>query len=451
MSHITKYPLIRLIIPMIVGMIGANYIYKYSDFYNSIFTLIPLIFTLIAAIVSAVKYSSKNGKLYFALSATIFCIILGFALENRSISKANKQYGERWTYELYKHNPYEIECAKDIQHKLHTAYHKHGLSGDAGSLVEAMTIGWKSELSKKTKNVFSRSGLSHVLALSGMHVSIIYVILQILLLGKITNLKWRLIANIITIIALWTFAFIAGMQPSLVRAVIMCSMMIIASCMGRKALSLNTLSFAAGIMLITEPLLLYHVGFQLSYAAVLGICVLGVPLCSRINDKEFIPGKSILQKIRERISESFISIVVISIACNIFTIPIVAYTFHQIPLLSVISNLMTTCLVTILMALAALWWLFIWCNPIHDILTSWLMSCSELINTIAEHISSLPIAVFTCRPTVMEVIMMYVIILFGTIFIRQRTSKSLIHLLITIILFSVYILIQSHLTPLLFH
>jgi len=433
-----RYPILRLIIPMLVGMIGA-FLYYDTTGYCLIFAVPALIIFALGAIISHIKGKS----LAFGILISLAFLTFGFGLANRSIDKANKEYGKEWKYELYKHSPFENTKALQVQEKLHNYCQEHGFSGEEGSIIEAMTIGWRQGLSKETKDCFSKAGLSHTLALSGFHITIVFIILHYLFLGKIISHKWRFISNAFVIATLWLYAFIAGMQPSLVRATTMCTLLVLSQALGQKALSINSCLLAATIMLIWEPLLLFHVGFLLSFSAVIGICTLGIPLCERFTKHPREAGEvpSAGKALSIKIFNYFKDIVVISLVCNIFTIPIVAYTFHQIPLLSIVSNLVATLLVSILIITSALWWSTIWCTPINNIVYIILHWTASSICGIAHTISSIPYSVYFCKPTLLECILMYGIITTLTLVIRKNTLHRMMAFFISIIVFCIVAII----------
>ena len=427
-----RHPILRLIIPMLIGMGGA-FLFHDTIVKHPIYLLSLLIILAIASFYCHVKNNVRSFIIFSSLAFMTF----GLNLTSRSISKAKEQYGDKWTYELHTNNPFQSTKALEVQKKLHDTYKEHDISGEEGSIIEAMTIGWRQGLTKETKDCFSKAGLSHTLALSGFHITIVFMLLHYIFLGKIVTHKWRIISNIFSVACLWAYAFMAGMQPSLVRATIMCSLIIFTQSLGRKVSTLNSCLITGVTMLIFEPLMLFHIGFQLSFAAVIGICTLGDTLCKRfkINTKDTSarPIKHYALKILNGAKD----IIIISLVCNIFTVPIVAYNFHQIPLLSIFSNLAATLLVTVLIITSAIWWSTLWCTPLLKIVYNILMWTSSTICTIAHTIASIPYSVYHCKPTILECIFMYGIIITLTLVIRKNSPHRLMAFLSAIILFCI--------------
>ncbi|MBO4664849.1 MAG: ComEC/Rec2 family competence protein [Bacteroidaceae bacterium] len=432
-----RYPILRLIIPMFIGMIGAFSVYEITG-YQPVILLVVLVVAVLCTVYSYIK----NHTRVFIITSTITFLTFGYELTSRSLDNAYHEYGKNWKYELYNHNPFASAKALDIQKKLHKKYSEHGLTGETGSIIEAMTIGWRQGLTKDTKDCFSKAGLSHTLALSGFHITIVFLLLHYIFLGRIVSHRWKIQSNVLSILCLWAYAFMAGMQPSLVRATIMCSLLVFTQSFGRRVTPLNSCLLTGMIMLIIEPLILFHLGFQLSFSAVIGICTLGDTLCRRfkINAPKHAPFiKTYTYKTLNAVKD----IAIISLVCNIFTIPIVAYTFHQIPLLSIVSNLMATMLVSALIILSAIWWATIWSASLSTFILAILQWTASAICTIAHTIASIPYSVYFCTPTLTECILMYGIILTMTLAIRKHTSHRLIALLIAIITYCLAVIIRK--------
>ena len=437
-----SYPILRLLIPMIIGMTGADLIYQ-TVHMSSHFTLLMVCVSL--ALLCIIHFHESDqphkSKSLFMPATLFFAFSFGFMLVTYALDHATQQYGGKWRRQIYHTNILCNNNAQNAQKKLHVIYHEHGLTGESGSIIEAMTIGRKTELTKATKAAFSRAGLSHILALSGFHISIVFFILQALFLGHIVTLRWRIISNALTLLCLWAYTFMAGMQPSLVRAVIMCTLLVLTSTSTHRVMSLNSCAIAAMIILIVNPLMLFHIGFQLSFTAVAGICLIGMPLCNKYANKSLshVAPHSIILAIAYKVYNAIMSIVIISTICNIFTLPLVAYYFHQIPRLSLISNLLTTILVSSLIVIAAIWWIFIWCTPICTVLTTLLIKIADIICFIAHYIANTTIAIYTWAPTFIDVLFLYAIILSSTFLYHHPTIKKAYTLLFSIILYCIFI------------
>ena len=191
------------------------------------------------------------------------------------------------------------------------------------SILAAMLLGDKGRLSETTKEKLNKAGVRHITAISGMHVAILGSLAMSFLLGVRTKRKNALIA---TIIFLVLFVVLTGLQASAVRAVIMGGLVLIGQYAGRQNVSLRGLAIAAAIMLAFNPLLTVDAGFQLSFLAVLGIILL-FPL---------------LQDILYKIPSNFglRDVMVITIAAQAFTLPVMMHTFGMISIVSPLTNLL---------------------------------------------------------------------------------------------------------------
>ncbi len=135
------------------------------------------------------------------------------------------------------------------------------------SVIAAMSLGEKTTLSRETKDLYSATGASHVLALSGLHLGILFSILFIALQRK----KAGILSQTLLLTSVWAYVVLTGMSPSIIRSATMLSVYSLVSLGHRHSLSLNTLAFAAVIMLIAHPLTLWDVGFQMSFLSVAAI------------------------------------------------------------------------------------------------------------------------------------------------------------------------------------
>ncbi len=307
------------------------------------------------------------------------------------------------------------------------AYHDAGLSAEEGALLEALTTGNKSNLPGDLKTHYSRSGLSHILALSGFHLAVIFAILSLLLYSLPLPYRWQWVKSLIIIACLWTFTLLADTPPSLVRAAVMCSIMSLSGCFGRPTLSVNSLTLAAFLMLGFNPLMLHDVGFQLSYISVLAICTVAVPCCRKSQEHlyERFQSKNILTRASLRILEYFTGVAIVSLVCTLATAPLVAYHFHTIPLLSVLANLLVCLLASVLLYAVVLWWMLSWCDGIRVMLTEALHGMASAMNTVAEWISSVSWAVVAWSPTILQLLLCYLLITSAIAFFYRHTATSL--------------------------
>ncbi len=207
----------------------------------------------------------------------------------------------------------------------------------AAALVLGVTEGIDTDL----QNAYAASGAMHVLAVSGLHVGIIYAIL-LFLLRPLSRFAWsRWVVFIISIVCLWSFAFVTGLSPSVLRAVTMFSFIALARPLGWRTNIYNTLAGSAFLLLLFNPYLIMSVGFQLSYLAVLGIVYLQRPLYD-------------LWEIENRVGDWTWQITCVSIAAQVSTFALGMLYFHQFPVYFLVSNLFVIPLSTLVLVIGVL-------------------------------------------------------------------------------------------------
>jgi len=217
---------------------------------------------------------------------------------------------------------------------------RDNLSPNLSPILEAMILGNDQKMNKETKSKLSTSGLSHVIAISGSHIVLFSAMLfeVLLFLGL-----WRKQALLGSILFTLFYVFLVGMPASGVRAGIMVGLLFLAQLISRQSFNLRTLVLAASIMLIFNPLLLkFDLGFQLSFMAVLGIILTG-PVFNKWLDVIF-RGK--LKWLQEIMAMTF--------SAQIFTLPLLIFSFGYFSLISLLSNIMVLPLTPLLMALGVL-------------------------------------------------------------------------------------------------
>lgn len=193
--------------------------------------------------------------------------------------------------------------------------------GQGQAVIAAMTLGDKRALSRDTKDVYSITGASHVLALSGLHLGIIYAMLT-LLFGR-----WRRawLAQTMTLVAVWTYVVVVGMGASVVRSAVMLTVYSLAVVARRDRTQVNTLSFAALCLLAVNPLCLWDIGFQMSFLSVLAILVCYRPLY------DVLP-------LRGKLAKALWGMAVVSLSAQMGAAPLVAYYFGRFPCYFLLVN-----------------------------------------------------------------------------------------------------------------
>jgi competence protein ComEC len=232
-----------------------------------------------------------------------------------------------------------------IKHKIIERLNEVDLSPDARAICAALITGFDDDIDREVLDAFSHSGTLHVLSVSGLHVGLIYLVLNYLLGVVDRNKKYKLAQFLFISLCLWFFALITGFSAPVLRSVIMFNLLGLGNLYFRnKSFNhINILAVSAFVLLIIHPLWIRDIGFLLSYSALFGILYFH-PKLSRLYE----PNSNFAKKIWES--------VVVSFSATITTLPITLFVFHQFPIWFALANLIVVPLsfVLLLMAFAAL-------------------------------------------------------------------------------------------------
>lgn len=209
------------------------------------------------------------------------------------------------------------------------------LSGKNLAIAKALILGDKSYLDQETRNSFGATGAMHVLAVSGMHIGIISQLL-LFIFQFFSQFIQRKSAVFSIVLLLWIYALLTGFSPSVVRAVFMFSVLMLAQEMGENFSAINTLFFTAFILALINPMVLYDIGFQLSYLAMLGIFTLYKPIAAWYSTKN-------------KLLNYFWQGSAVGFAAQAMTVPLTLYYFHQFPNYFALTNLGIMAISTIAM------------------------------------------------------------------------------------------------------
>ena len=206
---------------------------------------------------------------------------------------------------------------------------RSGLSDDEFGVAAAILLGYDDNLADEVRKNYVAAGSMHILCVSGMHVGIIYLLASFLL-GFLNRKKWQKTLKQVLLLALiWFYALIAGLSPSILRASLMISFVIIGEIIHRKGFIINSIAASAFILLCINPNNLFEIGFLLSYAAVMGIVVLQRPIYN-------------LLYIKNKLLDKVWQITTVTLAAQISTIPFTLFYFNQFTTYFWLSNLFMT-------------------------------------------------------------------------------------------------------------
>ncbi|GGG35914.1 competence protein ComEC [Croceivirga lutea] len=218
---------------------------------------------------------------------------------------------------------------------------KYNFSDDEFGVIQALLLGKRDEISDETYTNYQKAGAVHILAVSGLHIGILLFILQYVLTPLTYLPKGKQLRTLLVVIILWGFAFLAGLSPSVVRAVTMFSFIAYAMNLNRPTNTFNIIALSIFFILLLNPLFLFQVGFQMSYAAVIAIVWI-YPKLQRL----WYPKPLLIRKLWQLLSVSF--------AAQLGVLPLSLFYFHQFPALFFVSNLLIVPFLGIILGLGIL-------------------------------------------------------------------------------------------------
>jgi ComEC/Rec2-related protein len=248
------------------------------------------------------------------------------------------------------------------------------------SLLKAVCLGDRSDLSNDLKQAYSHAGAMHLLAVSGLHLGLIWWVLYHLFFWMTRLSGKEIYRSLVLIFLLWVFAFVSGFSSSVCRSACMFSLFTAGRLMDQRMQALNSILVSAFLLILIRPQIMLHVGFQLSYAAILGIVCL-------------FPVLRNLLRIKNRLLRRLWEASLVSFSAQVFTAPLVIYYFHQIPVYSIFTSLITIPLLSVLISLFVISVPFMLIGVGTTFFNYLLVKLAGLMNFLVEVMASLPGAV----------------------------------------------------------
>ena len=270
---------------------------------------------------------------------------MAFLQEGQFMVLNNEQnWMEKWFYQL------DRSLSKLFEEKL---------DPEAVGVAKALILGDRDHLDSEAVRSFGNAGAMHVLAVSGLHVGLILALL-IYFFGLFPKWISKYQATIFALIIIWFYALLTGFSPSVFRAVVMFSMLTVAKLSGKNYDALNVLFASALVILLFDPLLLFDLGFQLSYLAMLGILLL----------YQSILGFFYISNKRIRLIWEGTAV---ALAAQVFTLPLTLYCFHQFPNYFLLTNIGLMVLTNVILISGVLL-ITLQFVPLISSLLAWLLS-----------------------------------------------------------------------------
>ena len=293
---------------------------------------------------------------------------------------------------------------------------------DALGIAEALLIGYTNDLDKDLVQAYSNTGVVHIIAISGMHLALIYLML-VWIFKRIPLIKRSKIAQVVLILGcLWLFSLLTGAAASVLRAAVMFSCITIGKNFFKTSSIYNSLAASAFLMLCYNPYFLWDVGFQLSYLAVVGIIIFQRPIYNRFY-------------IKNKWMDKVWQLSAVSLAAQVLTFPVCIYYFHQFPTLFLLVNIIAVPLSSLILyveiALLALSWIPFLALVLGR-LTTWLL---WLMNSIIRYINEFSFAVWDkIAATVFSTWILYAVVIAFCSWLLNK-NKAAFHFGLTCLLF----------------
>lgn len=335
-----------------------------------------------------IKNSGNPGAFNYQRYAAFQGVFHSTFLKNKDWELLKGNTGGTFKKIIYAARAYILEALK-----------KSVSSGkDELGIAEALLIGYTNDLDKDLVQAYSNTGVVHIIAISGMHLALIYVLL-VWVFARIPVIRKSKGFQLFLVLAcLWIFSILTGASPSVLRAAVMFSFIATGNNFFNRATIYNSLAVSAFVLLCYNPYFLWAVGFQLSYLAVLGIVIFQKPVynCLYIKNKWL---------------DKPWQLVAVSTAAQILTFPVCIYYFHQFPNLFLIANLIAVPLSGIILYAEIILIAFAWL-PVAGVYAGKLVgSLVWLMNKLILWINGLPFAVWDGIPaTVLSTWLMYAVV-----------------------------------------
>ena len=277
---------------------------------------------------------------------------------------------------------------------------------DARAVVLAMTTGERSEISQRLRQSYSASGASHLLAVSGLHIGIVFMLINIVLLPLLLLRYGNVIRSVVAVVLIWVFVWLCGFSPSAVRAAIMFSLLQLSLSSVREYASVNILAGTAFVMLVFDSHLLFDISFELSFVAVAGIVLWAMPLYR-------------LCTTRLRVVNALVGVLIVGVTSTLATMPLVANTFSTVSLVGILINPIVIVLANVIV-LAGVLSLAV---PHVAVVAEW---AAEWQNSIVEWASILPYGHFEVELADWAMWMIYLLFALVTItlFLLPKRKKA---------------------------
>ena len=329
---------------------------------------------------------------------------------------------DKWQHIGYEPPNIFIKLSGQLRNYLLKSLQENGLTGRNYAVAAAILLGYDNLMDTELEQDFVSAGAMHILCVSGLHVGIIYLVFNFLFGFFKKNRSQQITKAIILLLLVWSYAMLTGLSPSVQRAAVMISIFIIGNALNRQRDAYNTLAASAFLLLLFNPLLIFNVGFQLSYAAVLGILTFHRPLY-------------VLLYFKNDILDKLWSVTALSAAAQLGTFPLAAHYFHFFPTYFWLSNLLIFPLSFLIITTGMLFISVSWLPLIPNIVGAFLSGLIYILNQSVGLIKYLPFhGINDLYFPWVKVFLMYILIVLLFFLFTQKRIRLTLGVLVTFLL-----------------
>lgn len=353
----------------------------------------------------------------------------------RNLGVENQLYLNSWNYVLKKsHSVTLYGIAGKLRNQIISKLQNRNFGKEELGIIQALLLGQRNDISPETYNNYVNAGAVHILAVSGLHIGILLLLLQFLLQPMELLPKGRQLKLLAIVLLLWCFALLAGLSASIIRAVTMFSFVAYAQYLNRPTSTFNILALSMFFILLVNPMLLFQVGFQMSYATVFAIVWI-YPLLQKL----WIPKYGILKYVWRLLS--------VSIAAQLGVLPISLFYFHQFPALFFVSNLAVIPFLGLILGLGILVMALALGQVLPEFLVIFYNDVIGMMNTLMGWVAQQELFIFkNISFDGLQLLLSYVVTISGGALMSKVSYKRTIVCLTAIIGFQIWTLYSHYAT-----
>jgi competence protein ComEC len=301
-----------------------------------------------------------------------------------------------------------VHRASIIREKIIDMYQERGITGEKLAVVAAITLGQKNLLDPEQKQNFIKAGVMHIMAVSGLHAVILsFFVFRLLFFLK---RKSNLMRILITIFVLWSFAFVSGLTPSVMRATLMFSFLQAGNLMKRHVNAINSVLASAFILILIRPSIIFDTGFLLSYAAVIFILNFYQDFYLKLYFKNWF-------------SDKIWQSATVTITAQAGTLPLTILLFNRFPTYFILTNIIIVPLASLLIIMGCLVLITFPVHTLSQLVASILNYITRVIEYLTEVVSSLPCSTVENigMTRVESILLIFTIFIFSYFILKKRT------------------------------